>query len=217
MAGFGKITFVGEYYNQSIVNVLWYRSNVLNPWGNNPFEDMLNVIDAVLDAMKTEYLQVHTADYTLLRAEGVGYDNVMEPVTPSPAFRTINESGTFNSPSTVGAALSCNLSFMLGQQVQILGQGHSKRNRGYLSIGPLPEAHVDNYSHISASFLGDLDSFAQKVDDVLVDVWQGVSFTPIRIHAKAGFLFTQNSSYSDILGYKLPSVASFRRSRIPEA
>lgn len=224
MAGFGKVTFVGEFFNQAIVNIMYYRSTEWLPGQGNPFDDVLAILDAVIAHTKTAFLNCHVSDYTLLRAEAVGYDDTYGIVTSSPLVRTISEPGGFSGQTTNGAAVSCNIGLRCGGQVQINGIGVSKRNRGYMSIGPLSDSWVDNYSHLTGSvFLQALSNFAGVLDDNITVIAPAVTLTPIRIHEGWQRLpqplpdVLVWRTYSDVKGYTLPRMASYRRSRQPEA
>ena len=54
MSGFGRVAFEGEFYNQSIVNVFWYRSTAWLPNQGNPFDDVLAFVDAVIAELKAD-------------------------------------------------------------------------------------------------------------------------------------------------------------------
>lgn len=224
MAGFGRVTFIGEFYNQSIVNVFWYRSTAWLPLQGNPFDDVLAFVDAAATTIGADLRSAHTSDYTLLRAEGVGYDDAFNIVTASPLVRTINLPGIRGTLATNGAATACNIGLRCGEQVNISGIGKSKRNRGYVCVGPLADTWVDSYSHlVDPTFNGALEGLAQSIAAPIVIVAPAVTLTPIRIHEK----WLRNPSpipdlllwrtYSDVLGYTLPRVAGYRRSRQPEA
>lgn len=224
MAGFGKVAFIGEFFNQLVVNTVWYRSSAWLPLQGNPFDDVLAFVTSVSATIGADLRSVHTSDYTLLRAEGTGYDDDFNIVTSSPIVHTINGAGTRGALATNGAATSCNIGLRCGEQVQINGLVKSKRNRGYLSIGPLADAWVDNYSHlVDVTFNGALEGLAQSVDDTLVIVAPAVTLIPIRIHEVWQRLpaplpdVLLGRTYSDIMGYTLPRVSSYRRSRQPEA
>lgn len=224
MAGFGKVAFIGEFYNQLIVNIAWYRSTAWLPLQGNPFDDVLAFVDAANAEVGANLRSTHTSDYTLLRVEGVGYDDDFNIVTSSPLVRSVNLPGLRGALATNGAATSCNIGLRCGTQVQINGIGQSKRNRGYVSIGPLADAWVDSYSHlVDATFNNALIDLAASFMAPLTIVVPAVTLTPIRIHEK----WMRNPApipdiliwrtYSDVLGYTLPRVAGFRRSRVPEA
>ena len=221
MAGFLKLALIGEHFSNSVVNVLHYRSAEWLPLQGNPFEDTLAAMDAILAAVKATFLQTHNSNYTLLRAEGVGYDDAYGIATSSPLVRTINEAGTLGSSTCTGSFISANIGLRCGEQVPINGIGTSKRNRGYLSIGPVAEVNVDDYGHIDAPYTAVLGNFAQKLDDTITVLSPAVTLIPVRIHEKylvVGPIHqTVFRTYSDVKGYTLPRSASVRRSRMSEA
>lgn len=221
MAGFGRIALEGEYFNQKVVNVFWYRSSAWLPLQGNPFDDVLAFMDIFLQHCKTSYLQLLTTDYTLLRAVGVGYDDSFGVVTSSPLVRTVNEAGSIAGTQTMGAAQAGIINFRCGEQHQINGVGHSKRNRGYIAIGPVGEPYVDNYSHIIPGYITFMENLANDVSDELTIVAPAVTLIPIRIHEKYASVgpikVLTFRTYSDVNGWSVNRVASYRRSRQPEA
>lgn len=221
MAGFGKVVYNGEYFNQQVVNVLWYRSSAWLPNQGNPFQDVQAFLDAVSSQITTHLLDTETSDYTLQTIEGVGYDDQFNIVTSSPILKTIGSPGANNNEHGVGAALCAIIDLRCGAQVQINGTGHSKRNRGYLAIGPLSEDSVDDYSHVGSGMMSGLETLAADLMTPITIVAPAVTLTPIRVHQKwttvLGHKVLDWRTYTDIQGWAVRRVASFRRSRIPEA
>ena len=220
MAGFMKISFVAEHFQNYVVNVLHYRAADWLPLQGNPFADTLAALDAVLTHMQAEYLGCHNQDTRLLRVEAVGYADNYTIVTPSPLIRTVNLPGTRTMNDTVGSFLSCNIGLRCGEQHQINELVKSKRNRGYLSVGPTPKGDVEDDGALGLGYLTSVEHWAEKLDDEIVMVVPAVTLTPIRIHT----IYTRppfpkmlaGRTYSDILGYTLPRNASARRSRMSE-
>jgi hypothetical protein len=221
MAGFGRIAFEGEYFNQKIVNVLHYRSSDWAPLGGNPFDDVLAFVDGVIANVQTQLLACMSDNYTLVNVTGVGYDNDYSIVTASPLVRNVNLPGTRGSGDTNGAAGCAILGLRCGEQVQINSIGKSKRNRGYLAVGPLQDVDTDDYSHLPAGITGVLNTLGQHVMLPITLLLPTVTLQPVRIHEKwatvLGVKVLQWRTYSDILGYTVRRVASYRRSRQPEA
>lgn len=221
MSGFCKITYVSEHFTNYIVNVFRYRSAEWLPGQGNPFDDSLAFLDAFIAVTKAAYRAILPNSVTLLRAEAVGYDDAYNVVTSSPLVRTINEAGVAGTLSTTGSFISANIGLRCGEQVQISGIGTSKRNRGYLSIGPVGEVDVDDYGHLSTAVSFAQGTLAQTLDHSLTVVVPAVTLIPIRIHEKwisfGGVKALVFRTYSDIKGYTLPRKASVRRSRMGEA
>jgi hypothetical protein len=221
MSGFAKVAFKGEYQGQAVVNVFHYRSTEWLPGQGNPFDDTLAFIDAIIAHQKASFLALMVNGYKLNTVEGVGYDDAYTIVTPSPLVRTVNEFGSAGAGSTNGAANCLIVGLRCGGQTQINGIGQSQRNRGYLALGPLLDSEVDEASHISGNVFTLASNFAQKLDDGITVILPAVTLTPVRIHEKwlnVGPLKTLIfRTYSDVLGYTVRRVVSFRRSRVPEA
>lgn len=217
MAGFGKFTIISEHYTNTIVNVLWYRSTEWLPLQGNPFDDVQSLMDAVWSKIGTAYRAVLNADTRVLRMEGVGYSDALVPVTSSPLIKTIDATGANGNLLTTGSFVCATLGLRCGEQVQISGVGQSKRNRGYLSLGPITEAQVDNYGHIDNGLSATIEALAQLLDDGITVISPAVTLTPIRIHRRKLGPITVFQTYSDVRGYTLPRKASVRRSRMGEA
>ena len=221
MSGFGKITFKGEYFNQTIINVFHYRSTNWLPVGGNPFDDVLAFVDAVRDNTAPTFVSCLPSDYTLRSIEGVGYDDQYNLVTSSPLIRTENLRGAITGGNTMGAANCAIVSLRCGPQHQINGNGQSKRNRGYLAVGPMIETGVDDYSHISVDQTARLEGVAMVASQPVTVLLPPCTLTPIRIHEKwttvGPVKILDWRTYSDILGWRVNGVASYRRSRQPEA
>jgi hypothetical protein len=221
MSGFCRVSFEGEFFNQQVVNVFHYRSATWLPGGGNPFDDVLATMDDIITELKTEFLNNMNPNYTLANVKGVGYDDAYGIVTSSPLVRNLGEAGTAGIGVTNGAAPCAIIGLRCGEQVQINGLVKSKRNRGYLAIGPLSDTWVDDFSHIVPSIITNLDGFAQLVDNQIVSLGAMGTLIPVRIHE----VYSQpplphvlvGRTYSDVLGYTVNRVASYRRSRQPEA
>ena len=221
MAGFGKIVYKGEYFNQAVVNVLWYRSAAWLPGQGNPFDDVQAFVDAVDTQVTAALIDCLPSDYTIQTLEGVGYDDSFSIVTASPIVKTLGSAGGRTALNGVGASICGIVDLRCGEQVQINGTGHSKRDRGYLAVGPLGETDVDNYSHIVPTTVTALEGAAAAVAGTITVLLPAVQLIPIRIHQKHTKVLGVNildwRTYSDIKGWAVRRVASFRRSRIPEA
>lgn len=221
MAGFFRVSFEGEFFNQKVVNVFHYRSDNWVPGGGNPFDDTLGALDDVIAKLETPYLDCMSTLYTLENVVGVGYDDAYEIVTPSPLIRNVHDAGHYSAGTTNGAAPCAILSLRCGAQTQINLAGHSLRNRGYLAVGPLDDSSVDNYGHLSTAFASNLDLLGQAVDDTIIGVNLLATLVPIRIHEKWTTILGKKvllwRTYSDVLGYSTRRVASYRRSRQAEA
>lgn len=220
MAGFFKVALIAEHYTNQIVNVLHYRSTDWLWNDGNPFDDVQNTLNAVVDHIQAAWVGCHNMDTRLLRAEAVGYDDNYNIVTSSPLVKTINVTGNISQLETTGSYQSANIGLRCGEQVQINGTGKSKRNRGYLSIGPITESSIDATGVLLLSTTAVLETFAQKLDDSIVVLVPSVTLIPIRIHEKWQRLPAPLPdvllwrTYSDVKGYTLPRFGAVRRSRM---
>lgn len=217
MAGFAKITTVGNYLGSKIVNVFWYRSELWNPLAGNPFAAMAELLDAWWGECSDQWFQATMIESVMQKLEGVGYTDTLSEVPGSFNTKTILAPGVLGGPAD-SSALTANISWRCGAQHQITGVGSSRRNRGSTAIGPIPSDRLSDDGH----FLGDyidtrINALATILATTILDVGALASIVPIRIHHARTLGVPSGITYSDILGYGLPSVASYRRSRRPEA
>lgn len=218
MAGFGKFTVVSEYFDQSIINILWYRSDNLTWIEGNLFEQSQNITDTVANTVVPAFQSCMLADVTIQRIECTPYSDALAPLLGSPLIHTVNVNGSRGSLATNGAAQAATLGLKCGIQHQITGVTKSKRNRGYLSIGPLADAWVDNYGHLTdAMFNSQLENLANVLTDTIIILDPPCDLVPVRIHRIKTLGVWTGVTYSDIIGYAMPRKATFRRSRLPEA
>jgi len=218
MAGFGKITVVGNAGGQNIVNVFWYRSEQWFPLLGDPFTTMQEVIDHWILVNLNTWLFCHPGAYVLQRVEGVGYNNAMVEQDGSTAVRTVQEVGTGNGGEFDSYALTANITWICGPQHQISGVGSSQRNRGTTAIGPVASEKISDSGHFVGNYISqDVDAAANTLRSQLVDFQAISNLTPVRLHTAVALGIKTGTTWSDILGYKLPTKVSVRRSRLPEA
>jgi hypothetical protein len=158
-----------------------------------------------------------TANYTLLRAEGIGYADDYSVVTASPVLRDVGSVGTGAAPDTTGAVITGNIRLQCGEQNQINLLAQSKRNIGYVAIGPVAEDYCDNYGHITPGYRALLNDLADDITASIVMLSPACTLIPIRIHEVKALGILTGRTYSDVLGYTVPRRFGFRRSRQAEA
>lgn len=218
MAGFAKFAVIGQAGAQEVVNIFHYRSTVYNPLAGVPFDAMQDAVDIFTTNLLTTWLACHNGAYVLQRVEGTGYDDAMHEIPGSSAVHTVQQIG--NDPSagefdTFGH--TANITWILGAQHQITGLGSSKRNRGTTSIGPVSSGRLSDDGHFTGDFISaKVDAAANMLRTTLLDIMEWSTIIPIRIHKAYALGVQTGLTYSDILGYKLPTVSGFRRSRLPE-
>jgi hypothetical protein len=221
MAGFGKVVYQGEYFNQKVVNILWYRSAAWLPGQGNPFDDVSAFLASVDTTVTVPLCNCLPDDYKLATIEGVGYDDSFQIITPSPVIYTVSQTGNRVSLASNGAAPCAIIDLRCGAQVPINGLGTSKRDRGYVAIGPMCDADIDDYSHVVPAEVTLLETLAANLMLPIVIVNPAVTLQPIRIHQKFHTILGVKTlawrTYSDVLGYGVRRLAAVRRSRFPEA
>jgi len=217
MSGFAKIAVLGQAGDQQIVNVFYYRSNVYNPLAGNPFEGMQDVLNVFWDNVSTSWLFAHPDAYVCQRLEGIGFNDGMQIIEGSNAVRTIQLPGTGTGSGFDSYGHTANITWVCGAQHQITGLGSSQRNRGTTSIGPVASNLLTDDNHFVGTYISaDVNNAANALRLTLVDVLEWATLVPIRLHKAVTAGITTGTTYSDILGYRLPTVAGFRRSRLGE-
>lgn len=211
-SGFYRLTVGIHTPAAEIVNVFHYRVTGILPalpgWGGAD-----DLADTFAASNVSKYVTALPSSCMVTNLSVTAFDNAYQTITGSAYVKTVNAAGS-NNWSLSSSALTATVSWVLDNQVQINGSTKPKRNRGYTSFGPMAETWVSDSGLIVQDFIDvDLEPWANSMRSLLTSVLTGTVFVPIRIH-EIGSLLTFGRTYSDILGYKLPTHVSTRRSRL---
>lgn len=217
-----KVVLHGVYSGQSIVNVLWYRA-VESPLGAllDPAsgEDItFQVQQEVWPIMRG----IFPDTYTLQDITAYPYTSTLIPAFALPYVRQVNEQATrpeANNGPAPCAILACGVentplvNLLYPKETSLLAP-----RRGYLAIGPLIDAAIDNTGHIvmTGDTHASLAALATKLAETLENLDPVAFFVPLRARLTkvAGVLTLQG--FAPIATVTIRPRASFRRSRLPE-
>lgn len=213
MAGFGQIVINGKYQLKDVKNVLWYRS--ITPFNiGNPFDNVVAWVNAVWDYIGHDWLGPFPSTYVVESLTGIGYNDQGVPVTSSPVQITINEYGAETlDNATDGPGLTSILKFNLGDLHAIMGDYQFKKNVGHLSIGPICSKWIGDDGGLDDDFQEKLVLIGNVLKEAIEVPLMVASFVPIRVHHAPADYSPYSTAYSDIIGYEVPTSATFRKSR----
>lgn len=212
-----QVVLNGVYQLQSIKNILWYRIGFdLLPGGMN-VAGAEHLAFLVYEHIWLSNLRdVMASTYKLQDITVIPYNGQFDPIYNLPFIREVNEFGT-QAWASAGPAACFTARFILEPQVLGLA-GWFPPRRGYLALGPIRESDVDEAGRITSSAETYWEANIQVLSQDLAGLPWPVTFFPIRVRITKLLGGTLRlDGYTDISGIDLRPVATFRRSRLPEA
>lgn len=211
--GIAKVVLNGDCQGQDHRNILWYRLPAFS-WVPNTIGQ--SVADAVYNQIWTPtWKSAMTTGYTLQTIDVYPFDQDFIPMTSLPFSREVNEPGTATGETP--GPMAC-LTAKFGLEPISFGNGFIPPKRGYLSIGPYREGDVDNAGRLSTNAIAfwnqKINVFANNLSlgFLAPDIW------PCRVALRSFPVVGQVlTGFADVDSIVLTPVASFRRSRMPEA
>lgn len=214
---FLRVTLNGEFGGQAIVNVLWYRTTSPIP----TLADFLGYSEALAAEIETEIWSpvigrsmksLMPEDYTLATIVVDGVDEDGLAMTTTPHIRVVNEpgeaAGLCDTPA-VCAILRFNLE-------PAFGPGVGLPTGGYLAIGPIVSANVNNDASLEEGARGAYDDLGANFSANRVTEAPPGLFYPVRVRLNpTGLPFP--IGYRDVDTCVCKPYVSFRRSRMPRA
>lgn len=214
-----KVVLNGEYQNQRINNILWYRTGVgidLDGLTVGGAKELAETVKAeVWPTMRPNLpLTYKLADVTVYPF----HDGTFDLMFQNPYTLPVAETGLGNW-ATNGPAECCIIKFNL-EPTTILPNGPKPPKRGYVAIGPIHEGAIDDSGHITDALFNDpgatLNTMAAKFASNLEHALPPVVWYPIRVHQERVLGLWKILSFADVQSAALRRLTSFRRSRQPE-
>lgn len=216
VSAFYDVVLHGRYRGQNIFNILHYRTGEDFIPGDFNLAGAPEVANAVKTAIWTNGIKSRMHEEYLL-------DKVV--VYPrNPAFATIYsmpytlEVGEYGVKYGATVGPSTCVIVRLNLENTSVFNGFFPPKRGYLAIGPIEEAAIDNDGNLEGA---DFAAWASSVECFADDLHTGLlgleTFYPIRVSTRkiAGVLTLRG--WSDIVSTSVRHKTTFRRSRIGEA
>lgn len=218
-----SVTLKGLYAGQNVINVLWYRAVTL--WGD--LGTLLGAQAALCAEVKQEIWDSRSpghiggygmeeralTGYTLSSIDCAAYDDEAVLLSTSPYTLVVNEPGLNNAASNgpaPAAIFKANLE-------PAFGPGLFLPKRGYIAFGPIADNAIENDGSLNAAEVVIMQTIANHMADNIVTESPIETFFPVRVRVtRVGGLITE-LGYRDVSGFVVKPIASFRRSRLPEA
>jgi hypothetical protein len=212
---FYKVVLNGRYAGQAIVNVLYYRLADEYVPGPLNFAGAEDLAFQVKQEIWTPSLKGTLSDgYVLENITVYPMDAGFSLLYQMPYQMPVNESGSDTGVATNGPATCAIIRFNLEPTSPL--NGIYPPRSGYVAIGPLSDAYVDNTGHIPTAALAGWQGVADALSQNLENAVPPAVFYPIRVKQTKVLGVLKIISYADISGASTRSLASFRRSRQPE-
>jgi len=216
---FYKVVLNGSYAGQDIKNILYYRTGIgfnfmgLTLGGASTLADLVR--GTVCAAMKIAL----PTGFVMQDIEVTPYDDLFQLVYTSPHTLSIHENGQ-NGSGTNGPATCFNIHFNL-EPTLITVNGVNPPKRGYVAIGPVVDADVNNEGIMDGTLFSNPEStwnvIADQLSQNLENFIPPVIFYPIRMKFNTVLGVSLPSSWCDVDGAFVDRRMSFRRSRLLEA
>lgn len=234
-----NITMNMRYRQQAVVNTFWYRNVdwVLEDiWPGNIVSEMTAFADVFHDRVGRNVMAAVAADTELLNytlnvwrrdAVGFGWERVTElPFVVDASSTTGGGTTGAQNGQTNGAAMCAIVRATLSPVP--LAVGLKPVSRGYWAVGPIVDSAIDEDGYLinaplhvpPSDTLAKLELLAARVAETLNPgiPFFGPDWQPCRVNIDTeNLLGIRYARAARVLGGTVRDLASFRRSRMPEA
>lgn len=222
MSAFYKAVMNGVYNGKDNQNILWYRTAIDPLGGIDGVGGAVTLADAINTLVVPSFLQVKPAGYMLESIDVYPHNELLQLLYQLPYKKRVMQAGTSGIvfDGSDGPGLCVNLRFNL--EPTLIGVAAlTAPKRGYLAIGPLASAWVDDWGKLSDTILTPIDGAFQTLANALSSNVESILppalFFPIRVSQKwgVGSQLGQLISwgYADISSATWDPFTSYRRSR----
>lgn len=211
-----KVMLNGEFETQRILNILWYRIGLDVIPGNLNLYGAQELAELVYNQCWHNGLQTASSNtYKLQDITVYPFNEFFDPIFSMPYVREVNELGV-QTPETAGPANCVTARFVL--ESQFLGfNGWFPPRRGYISWGPIREVDSGRNGRLTDNAHTFYESNLNCLCVDLSALPTPVTFWPIRVKTTNILNILTLLGYTDIQGVDIRPIATFRRSRLPEA
>jgi hypothetical protein len=218
-----KAVLNGSYEGQEVVNILWYRAvqtvggQLLAPASG---EDVAFQVEA---EVVPEWLGIHPAGYTLVDITVYAYDDNLQLAFSQPHTRQVGDVGLLGGDTFGPAGVSiwrmniANLpavNVLYPRETALLGP-----KRGYLAVGPVPAADVDEAGLLTSTALASVHyaNARAALAETLENLSPVAFFVPVRASYTtiAGLITLQG--FGQVQSVTTRPAVSWRRSRMPNS
>lgn len=219
---FFKCVFNGVCQGQDVKNILYYRTGIgvdLGALGFSVAEDVANVVfENIWDPYMRDCMP---NDYTMETLDVYPINDAFQLVYQNPFHHTVSQAGT-DAQVHAGMTQCLNIQFSL-EPTAIWENGIRPPKRGYVAIGPIAAAYVDEAGFVPNLYYSDPNwKFHQLAARLQMDLpfatSIGTNLYPIRVRTRKLNLdpLGMFDAYADINGASVQKRVSNRKSRRPE-
>lgn len=220
MATFYKVVLNGSYKGKDNKNTLFYRSAAGFAAGAFGFGGARELAEEVKQEVVPSFLAFKPASYMLETIDVTPRNDAFELLYQLPYRLECNMAGTGAAlfADTDGPALCINFKFNL-EPTAIGPQTLTAPKRGYIAVGPVPSAWVDDEGRLAGGVLqtasGAARTFASKISSNLESIDPPAVWFPVRVSEKYGATGAGLLSWgwADVESATIDEYVSFRRSR----
>jgi hypothetical protein len=213
---FYKVVLNGRYQGQAVVNILYYRLGVEFIPGPLNFAGAEDLAFQIIQEIWTPTMKgLYPVEYVLENVTVYPYSTTFDLLFQMPYVLTVNEAGTQAGLPTNGPAGCAIVRFNLEPTSPL--NGFFAPKSGYVALGPVPDANIDNTGHLVPAYQGFLQDIGDAMSQDLENLIPPAIFYPIRMKSANVAGVIRFISWADIASASVRSLASFRRSRQPEA
>lgn len=219
-----EVVLNGAYHGQDIKNILWYRGDGLPDLIDLFLDYEQALAEEVYDNIwlsgadigftGVSLKEIMSEEYQLVSIQVTGRDEGFVLLGSDPYVRDVNEfgndDGAMNGPA-VCAIVRANLQ-------PAAGPGIGLPRNGYWAIGPLPDEAVDTTGHLTETWTDWLHEVGNRMAAVITTELPVGGFTAVKVRVSKDPLgVITDIGWKNILDTSVRPLASFRRSRQPEA
>lgn len=219
MTAIYRVVLNGNCEGQAIVNNLAYRVGV----GIDVAGFAVGGAEALAKCVKAQvwpkWKPCVPTSYTLENITVYPYHGEsLELMYQNPWTENVLENGS-NADATDGPAVCAIIKFNL-EPTALITNGPKPPKRGYVAVGPIASAAIDNRGMIESSIMLSDESHLKQLSTALAanleSVLPPVVFFPIRVKMEKVLGLFKVTSFADVGGATLRRKSSFRRSRMVE-
>ena len=209
----------GSYQGQAVVNNLYYRTGIGFDLDGLSIGGALDLAQELKAQVWPSMKNCLPTGYTLESIDVYPYhDGTFDLLYQNPATVNVLESG-YLTDATDGPCATAILKFNL-EPTQVFGNGIFPPKRGYIALGPIISAWIDNAGKLTDELFldaeGYIQTFASKLAMNITSLLPPVVFYPIRVRQLNILGVYKPVSFADVNACVVRRRTSFRRSRMSE-
>jgi hypothetical protein len=220
MATSYKVVLNGNYMGKDILNSLYYRTALDLAGGAFGLGGAVELAEEIEQEIVPAWMNCKPASYSLQSIDIYPRNNAFELLYQLPFKKEIGLQGTagLGGQGLDGPMTCVNIRFNL--EPQLIGlQAVSAPKRGYIALGPIPSAWIEDSGKLTDSFFFTPESVLNVLKTRLAENLESIDppcvWFPIRVSEHSGALGLGNISWgiADVMSCTVDEYTSKRSSR----